>query len=290
MLGVAIWPKTKADEDKLSFGLNKILEEDLSLKLVKNVETKETVLYGLGDQQLDVVLNRLKTKYKVEVTTTEPTVQYRETIRGTVQAEGKHKKQSGGAGQYGHVKVRFEPCESEDMVFEEEVFGGAVPRQYFPAVEAGLRECMNSGVLAGFKVVGVKAVLYDGSYHEVDSKEIAFKAAARLAYREGMPKAKPILLEPIGKVTVSIPDEYTGTIMGDFNKRRGMIMGMDMVDGVQTIEAEVPMSEMQKYATELRSMTQGRGEYEIVFDRYEPAPQPVADKVIREAARKQEQD
>ena len=230
------------------------------------------------------------TKYKVEVTTTEPTVQYRETIRGTVQAEGKHKKQSGGAGQYGHVKVRFEPCESEDMVFEEEVFGGAVPRQYFPAVEAGLRECMNSGVLAGFKVVGVKAVLYDGSYHEVDSKEIAFKAAARLAYREGMPKAKPILLEPIGKVTVSIPDEYTGTIMGDFNKRRGMIMGMDMVDGVQTIEAEVPMSEMQKYATELRSMTQGRGEYEIVFDRYEPAPQPVADKVIREAARKQEQD
>lgn len=283
MLGVAIWPKTKADEDKVSFALAKMADEDKSIRIERNRETKETVLYGLGDQQLDVVISKLKTKYKVDIETTQPKVQYRETIRGTVTVEGKHKKQSGGAGQYGHVFVRFEPCNEEEMVFEEDVFGGAVPRQYFPAVEAGLRECMEKGVLAGYKVVGVKAVLTDGSYHEVDSKEIAFKAAARLAYKAGMPKAKPILLEPIGKVEVFIPEEFTGTIIGDFNKRRGMIMGMDMVDTMQKIEAEVPMAEMQKYATELRSMTQGRGEFTVYFDRYEPAPQQVADKVIKEA-------
>ena len=282
MLGVAIWPKTKADEDKLSFALAKMAEEDRSIRIERNRETKETVLYGLGDQHLDVTLSKLKTKYKVEVETTQPKVQYRETIRGTITAEGKHKKQSGGAGQYGHVFVRFEPCDSEEMEFTEEVFGGAVPRQYFPAVEAGLRECMERGVLAGYKVVGVKAVLTDGSYHDVDSKEIAFKSAARLAYKAGMPKAKPILLEPIGQVEVLIPEEFTGTIIGDFNKRRGMIMGMDIIDGVQKINAEVPMSEMQRYATELRSMTQGRGEFAVAFDRYEPAPQQISDKVIKE--------
>ncbi len=284
MLGYAIAPKTKADEDKMSFALQRILEEDKSLRFVRNNETHEQVLYAMGDQAVDVVVNKLKNKYKVEITTKEPKVQYRETIRGKVEAEGKHKKQSGGAGQYGHVKVRFEPCDSEEMVFEEEVFGGAVPKQYFPAVEQGLRECMEKGVLAGYKVVGVKATLYDGSYHEVDSKEIAFKAAARLAYKDGMPKAKPIILEPIGKVTVLVPEEYTGTIVGDFNKRRGMIVGMELTDdGDQKIDAEVPMAEMTKYATELRSMTQGRGTYVIEFDRYEPAPQLVADKVIKEA-------
>ncbi len=282
LLGVAIWPKTKADEDKVSFALAKMCDEDKSIRVVRNPETKETVLYGLGDQQLDVIISKLKSKYKVEIETTEPKVQYRETIRGTVTQEGKHKKQSGGAGQYGHVFVRFEPADCEDMIFEEEVFGGSVPRQYFPAVEAGLRECMLHGVLAGYKVVGVKAVLTDGSYHDVDSKEIAFKAAARIAYKEGLPKAKPIILEPIAKVEVFVPEEYTGTIIGDFNKRRGMIMGMDMVDDLQKVEAEVPLSEMQKYATELRSMTQGRGQYSLQFDRYEPAPQPIADKVIRE--------
>ncbi|MPM58273.1 Elongation factor G [bioreactor metagenome] len=172
------------------------------------------------------------------------------------------------------------------MVFSEAVFGGAVPRQYFPAVEVGLRECMQKGILAGYKVVGVKATLYDGSYHPVDSKEIAFKSAARLAYKAGMPKAQPILLEPIGKCSVYIPEEYTGTIIGDFNKRRGIIMSMDMLDdGLQCVTAEVPLAEMQKYATELRSMTQGRGGFDLSFDRYEPAPQPVADKVIAEAAR-----
>ena len=177
------------------------------------------------------------------------------------------------------------------MVFDEEVFGGAVPKQYFPAVEAGLRECMQKGVLAGYKVVGVKATLYDGSYHEVDSKEIAFKAAARLAYKAGMPKAKPILLEPIGKVVVYVPEEYTGTIVGDFNKRRGMIMGMELTeDGDQKIEAEVPMAEMVKYATELRSMTQGRGTYLVEFDRYEPAPNNIAEKVIKAAEKDKEEE
>lgn len=284
MLGMAITPKTKADEDKMSFALQRVLEEDHSLRLEKNTETKEQILYAMGDQALDVVCNKLKNKYKVEINLAPYKIQYRETIRGTVEAEGKHKKQSGGAGQYGHVWIRFEPCDSEDMVFEEEIFGGAVPKQYFPATEQGLRECMEKGVLAGYKVVGVKATLFDGSYHDVDSKEIAFKAAARLAYKAGMPKAKPILLEPIGKVTVYVPEEYTGTIIGDFNKRRGIIMGMEMTeDNEQKIDAEVPMAEMQKYATELRSMTQGRGYYVIEFDRYEPAPQPVAEKVIANA-------
>ncbi|MDO4701735.1 MAG: elongation factor G [Erysipelotrichaceae bacterium] len=291
MLGVAIWPKTKLDEDKMSFAVAKMLEEDKSLRLDKNVETHEQVLYAMGDQAIDVVINKLKTKYKVEVTTTQPKVQYRETIRGKVEAEGKHKKQSGGAGQYGHVWIRFEPCESEEMVFEEEVFGGAVPKQYFPATEAGLRECMNKGVLAGYKVVGVKATLYDGSYHDVDSKEIAFKAAARLAYKAGMPKAKPVLLEPVGKVIVEVPEEYTGTIIGDFNKRRGMIVGMELNDDKdQVITAEVPMSEMQKYATDLRSMTQGRGVYSMEFDRYEQAPAHISDKVIKEAVKDEDED
>lgn len=291
MLGVAVWPKTKADEDKMSFSIQRILEEDKSLRFVKNSETHEQVLYAMGDQAIDVIVNKLKSKYKVEVDLTEPKVQYRETIRGTVTAEGKHKKQSGGAGQYGHVFVRFEPCDSEEMVFAEEVFGGSVPRQYFPAVEVGLRESMLKGVLAGYKVVGVKAVLTDGSYHDVDSKEIAFKSAARLAYKAGMPKAKPILLEPVGKVRVMLPEEYTGAIIGDFNKRRGMIVGMELNDyKEQIIEAEVPMAEMQKYATELRSMTQGKGEYTVEFDRYEAAPGPVADKVIAKAQKELEED
>ncbi|MBR2552499.1 MAG: elongation factor G [Erysipelotrichaceae bacterium] len=281
MLGVAIMPKTKADEDKMSFALQKILDEDKSLRLEKNAETNEQILYAVGDQHIDVVLSKLKNKYKVEVQTAEPTVQYRETIRGKAEVQGKHKKQSGGAGQYGDVWIRFEPCDSDEMVFAEEVFGGAVPRQYFPAVEDGLRECMKSGVLAGYKVVGVKATLYDGSYHPVDSKEIAFKAAARLAYKAGMPKAKPILLEPIVKATVTAPEEYTGAIIGDFSKRRGIIMGSEVTaDHEIVVDVEVPMAEMMRYATELRSMTQGRGSYHVEFARYEPAPQNIAESVI----------
>ena len=289
MLGYAIRPKTKADEDKLSVGIRNLMQEDGTIRLENNAETHEQVLYGIGDQQIDLILSKLKSKYKVEVETSTPTVQYRETIRGKSEAQGKYKKQNGGAGQYGDVWVRFEPCESEEMEFGEEVFGGAVPKQYFPPVEQGLRDCMEKGPLAGFKVVGVKAILFDGSYHPVDSKEVAFKEAARLAYNAAMPKAKPVLLEPIGKVTVNAPEEYTGTLMGDMTKRRGIIMDMGMNDeGEQVIKAEVPMAEMQTYANELRAMTQGRGRYVFAFDRYEPAPKDVADKVIAQAKAKAE--
>ena len=289
MLGYAIHPKTKADEDKLSSGIHNLMLEDHTIKLVNNEETHEQVLYGVGDQHIDLILSKLKSKYKVEVTTEKPTVQYRETISAKAEAQGKYKKQNGGAGQYGDVWVRFEPTDSDDMVFAEEVFGGAVPKQYFPPVEQGLRDCMNKGVLAGYKVVGVKATLYDGSYHPVDSKEVAFKEAARLAYNAAMPNAKPVLLEPIGKAVVTAPEDYTGTLMGDFTKRRGIILDMGTdEDGLQVIRAEVPMAEMLTYATELRSMTQGRGSYELAFDRYEAAPHDVAQKVID--ARKSEKE
>ena len=294
MLGVAVSPKTKDDEDKMSDALKKVLVEDKSLNFVRNAETGEQVLYAVGDQQIDVVVSKLKNRYKVEIALKEPKVQYRETIRGKSEVQGKYKKQNGGAGQYGDVWVRFEPNpDSEEMVFAEEVFGGAVPKNYFPSVEAGLRGCMAKGPLAGCKVVNVKATLYDGSYHPVDSKPNSFEAAARLAFKAGIPKANPILLEPIGKVTVICPEEYTGDIIGDFNKRRGMILDTGSADaGEAKIEAEVPMAEMMKYATELRSMTKGRGTYVIDFDRYEPAPQNVTDKVVAATAaeRKDEDD
>ena len=284
MLGVAVEPKTKADEDRMSEALKKILSEDKTLKFEKNVETGEQVLSAIGDQAIDNVVNKLKNKYKVEINMKTPKIQYRETITKMAEAQGKHKKQSGGAGQYGDVHIRFEPCDSDDMIFEEEIFGGAVPKQYFPPTEQGLRECMEHGVLAGYKVVGVKCTLFDGSYHEVDSKEIAFKAAARLAYKAGMPKANPIILEPIGKVTIVAPETYTGTIMGDISKRNGSILNMTMnEDGDQVIEAEAPLAEMQKYATELRSITQGRGSFTMNFDRYQRASKEVTDKVIKES-------
>ncbi|MBQ6531708.1 MAG: elongation factor G [Solobacterium sp.] len=288
-LGMAIWPKTKTDEDKMSVGIRNMCDEDKTIRLDKNAETREQVLYGLGDQHIDLILSKLKSKYKVEVTTTVPTVQYRETILGKAEAQGRHKKQNGGAGQFGDVWVRFEPTDSEDMEFAEEVFGGSVPKQYFPPVEQGLRECMEKGPLAGFKVVGVKATLFDGSYHPVDSKEVAFKEAARLAYNAAMPNAKPALLEPIGKVEIIAPESYTGTLMGDFTKRRGLILGMDLDEnGDQRMVGEAPMSEMLTYANELRSMTQGRGKFTIAFDRYEIAPRDVADKVIAAAKAKKD--
>ena len=287
MLGYAIRPKTKADEDKLSVGIRNLMQEDGTIRLDNNAETHQQVLYGLGDQHIDLIISKLKAKYKVEIETETPIVQYRETIRGKAEAQGKYKKQNGGAGQYGDVWVRFEPTDSEDMVFAEEVFGGAVPKQYFPPTEQGLRDCMNKGVLAGFKVVGVKATLYDGSYHPVDSKEVAFKEAARLAYNAAMPKANPVLLEPIGKVTIVAPEEYTGTLMGDVTKRRGLILDMQMnEDNEQVIVAEAPMSEILTYANDLRSMTQGRGKYVVEFDRYQAAPKDVADKVIAAAKAK----
>ncbi|MDO4940124.1 MAG: elongation factor G [Erysipelotrichaceae bacterium] len=286
MLGLAISPKTKDDEDKMSDALKKVLIEDKSLNFVRNAETGEQVLYAIGDQQIDVVMSKLKSRYKVEIVTKEPKVQYRETIRGKSEVQGKYKKQNGGAGQYGDVWVRFEPNpDSEEMVFAEEVFGGAVPKNFFPSVEAGLRGCMAKGPLAGCKVINVKATLYDGSYHPVDSKPNSFEAAARLAFKAGIPKANPILLEPIGKVTVICPEEYTGDIIADCTKRRGMIVNQSATpDGDTLIEAEVPMAEMLKYATELRSMTKGRGSYVIDFDRYEQAPQNVTEKVVAATA------
>lgn len=281
MLGMAVYPKSKNDEDKMSSALARMCEEDPTLRLENNKETKQTVLYGIGDQHLDVILNKLKSKYKVEVRLETPKVAYRETIRKKAVGEGRHKKQSGGHGQFGHVFVEYAPNpEEEEMVFEEKVFGGAVPRQYFPAVEAGLRECMQHGILAGFKVVNVKATLLDGKYHDVDSSEMAFKLAARLSYKAGMAQADPLLLEPIVTITVRVPDEYTGAIIGDFNKRRGAIMGMDMKDDCQEITAQVPLAEVQKYPIDLRAMTQGRGSYTQVFERYDPVPSNLAGAII----------
>lgn len=291
MLAMSVHPKSKNDEDKMSNALARMVEEDPTLRLNNNVETKETVLYGVGDQHIDVVLAKLKSKYKVEVTLDTPKIPYRETIRSKVVGEGRHKKQSGGHGQFGHVFVEFAPNPDDlEMVFEEKVFGGAVPRQYFPAVEIGLRESMQKGILAGYKVVNVKATLLDGKYHDVDSSEMAFKLAARLAYKAGMKEAKPILLEPIVNVFVKVPDEYTGTIIGDFNKRRGAIMGMDMNDGYQIINAQVPLAEMMRYPIELRAMTQGRGTYTQEFDRYDPVPSNLSDRIIKEAQVEEEED
>lgn len=291
MLAVAVWPKSKNDDDKLSNALARMVEEDQTCRLVNNKETKENVFYGVGDQHLDVLVAKMKAKYKVEVTLTTPKIPYRETIKKTVIGEGRHKKQSGGHGQFGHVFVEFAPNpDEEEMVFEEKVFGGAVPRQYFPAVEVGLRECMVKGYLAGYKVVNMKATLLDGKYHDVDSSEMAFKLAAHLAYKAAMPQANAILLEPIMCATVVVPDEYTGTIIGDFNKRRGTIMGMDLEGDNQVITANVPLSEMMRYPTELRSMTQGRGKYTQVFDRYEPVPANLAEKVIADNKKEEEEE
>ncbi|MEG0094054.1 MAG: elongation factor G [Erysipelotrichaceae bacterium] len=291
MLAMAVFPKSKNDDDKLSSGLSRMVEEDPTLLIENNQETHQTVLYGIGDQHIDVALSKLKSKYKVEVDLVEPKVQYRETIKKKVIGEGRHKKQTGGHGQFGHVFVEFAPNpDEEEMVFEEKVFGGAVPRQYFPAVEVGLRECMNKGILAGYKVVNIKATLLDGKYHDVDSSEMAFKQAARLSYKAGMELANPILLEPIVNVFVKVPDEFTGTIMGDFNKRRGMIVGMDMKDGYQVINANVPMAEMMKYPIELRAMSQGRGTYTQEFDRYEPVPPMISTKIIAAATKDKEEE
>ncbi len=273
---MAFEPKAKGDEDKIAAGLTKLAEEDTTLKFESNSEIKQLLVTGLGDQHLDVAVSRLKAA-GTEVNVVQPKVTYRETITKKIQAEGKHKKQSGGHGQYGHVKIEFEPCDSEGLVFEEKIFGGSVPKNYHPAVEKGLTEMMSEGIQAGYKVVGIKATLYDGSYHDVDSSEMAFKMAAHLAFKE-LVNAGPILLEPIGHLEVSIPDEYTGDIMGDINKRRGRVLGIEP----ERIVAEVPMSEMNKYAIELRSMTQGRGEFTLQFERYEQAPPNVVQKVISE--------
>lgn len=284
LYGQAVNAKTKNDEDKLSGSLNRIQEEDPTFRVVVNPETRETVIYGIGDQHLEVIVNKLQTKFKTGVTLQNPKITYRETITKSAVGEGRHKKQSGGHGQFGHVFVEFAPNEDkEEMEFAEKVFGGAVPRQYFPAVETGLRECVQEGPLAKYKMVNVKTTLLDGKYHDVDSSEMAFKMAARLAYKDAMAKCAPILLEPIMNVTVTVPDEYTGTILGDLNKRRGAILSMTPEDDLQVIEAQVPMAELAKYSVDLRSMTQGLGRYTLSMDRYDPVPESLAKRIIETA-------
>ena len=282
---MAIFPKTKGQDDKVAAGLSKLNEEDVSFSLVNNGETKQQVLSGAGDIQLDVLCSKLKSRFGVEAELKPARVPYREKIKAKVEAHGRHKKQTGGSGQFGDVWVRFEPQDEQDeMIFSEEVFGGSVPKNFFPAVEKGLREAVNKGVLAGYPLVGLKATLYDGSYHPVDSNEMAFKTAAQLAYKEGIPNAKPTILEPIGTLKVTIPDASLGDIMSDISsKRRGTVLGMTAEDGMQTVEAEVPIAEMSSYTIDLRSMTQGRGSFTLKFNRYEEAPQNVQQKVIEEA-------
>lgn len=288
VLYYAIEAKTKGDEEKLSTSLRRLKEEDPSIVIERNPETKQLTIGGQGKVQLDVILEKLKNTFGVEVNIIPFIIPYRETIKGTASVQGKHKKQSGGAGQYGDVWIRFEPSD-EDFIFDEEVFGGAVPKNYFPAVEKGIIESKEHGVLAGYPVTNFKAVLYDGSYHDVDSNEVSFKLAANIAFKKGMEEAKPVLLEPIVKVEVVVPDTYLGDVMGDMNKRRGRILGMDQQsDGTQLLIAEAPQAEMFEYSIDLRALTQGRGIFTMEFTRYEEVPSNIAEKVIAEAKAKKE--
>ncbi|NLW88712.1 MAG: elongation factor G [Clostridiaceae bacterium] len=289
-LTMGIVPKVKGEEDKIVAGLNKLADEDPVFTVVNDPETRQIVISGLGEQEINVLKSKLKNKFNVDADLEEPRVPYREAIRKKVKVQGKHKKQSGGHGQYGDVWIEFEPVESDTLVFEEKVFGGSVPKNYFPAVEKGLMDSVGRGVLAGFPVVNLKATLVDGSYHDVDSSEMAFKIAAGLAFKNGLPQAGPVLLEPISSVTVHIPEDKQGDIMGDMNKRRGRIMGIDADEDGSVISCEVPTAEMASYATDLKSMTQGRGWYTIQHARYEQAPSDVASKVIEERKALLEED
>ncbi len=288
---MSVFPKKQGDEDKVFNGLRRLEEEDVTFKLSKNEETNEMQISGLGEMHLDVISKKLKNKFNAEIILAEPKIPYRETIRKSVKAEGKHKKQSGGHGQYGHCWIEFEPITdgSANFEFVDKVVGGVVPRAYIPAVEKGLLECVKKGVLAGYPVVNLRCTLYDGSYHDVDSSEMAFKIAASLAYKKGLKEANPVLLEPIYHVEVIVPDDYMGDIIGDLNKRRGRILGMSPVEEGQKVVAEVPYAEMLKYSTDLRSMTQARGTFDMWFERYEEAPPNIAAKVIEAAAAQAEE-
>ncbi|MBD5631952.1 MAG: elongation factor G [Clostridia bacterium] len=278
-ISLAVTTAVKGDEDKMAAGFARMREEDYTFSVEKRADTGELILSGQGEVHLEMLAKKLKSRYGIEVKLSEPKIPYRETIRAVASAEGKHKKQSGGHGQYGHCKVRFEPCESE-FEFADEVVGGAVPKQYIPAVEKGLRECLSRGVLAGYPVTGVRAVLYDGSYHDVDSSEMAFKAAAALAFKEGIKNASPVLLEPVMKLKVAVDGEYLGGVMGDISKRRGRISDSSTEGNVTTVVAEVPLSEITKYATDLRGLTRGQGKFSTEFLRYEELPPQLAEKII----------
>ena len=287
---MAIYPAKKGDEDKVAQGISKLADEDPTIKFENNHETHEMLVSGLGEQHLDVVISRLKTKYNVDASLQKPKIAYRETIRKKVTAQGRYKKQSGGHGQFGDVWIEFEPFDTDGLEFAERVVGGAVPKNFFPAVEKGLRDSIQKGVLAGYPTVGIKATLYDGSYHPVDSSEMSFKTAASLAYKNGIPNASPTLLEPIGSLKATVPDGNMGDVMGEVNKRRGRVLGMSPADGgMQVVEAEVPIAEMADFSTFIRQITQGRGSYEFTFVRYEDAPANVAQKVIEQAKKEAEE-
>lgn len=289
-LFMAVEPKAKGEEEKVGNGLGRLHEEDPSFSVERNSETSQTLLGGQGEIQIGIITTKLKERYGVDVDLLDPKVAYRETIKGSADVQGKHKKQSGGAGQYGDVHIRFSPTQ-EEFEFSEELFGGSVPKNYVPAVEKGLRESMQKGPLSGSKVQGIKAVLYDGSYHDVDSNEMAFKIAASLAFKKGIEEAKPILLEPVVHVEVYVPDDYTGDVMGDMNKRRGKVLGMEpQSGGGQKIIAEAPQAEMFKYAINLRSMTQARGSFTMAFERYEEVPVQSAQKIIADYKKNQEEN
>ena len=286
---IAIEAKDKNDEEKIGTGLNRLREEDPSFMIERNAETHQTLLGGQGDIQLNIILAKLKDRFGVEVNIVPQKIAYRETIKGSSDVQGKHKKQSGGAGQYGDVHIRFSPSQQDGLEFSEELFGGSIPRNYVPAVEKGLQECMSKGPLAGCKVVNVKAVLYDGSYHEVDSNEVSFKMAAALAFKKGIVEAKPCLLEPIMHMEIFVPDDNMGDVMGDMNKRRGKILGMEpQANGEQKLLAEAPQAELFDYSLGLRSMTQGRGTFEMTFDRYQELPKQMAEKIIADHQAAQE--
>lgn len=285
-MSMAMFTKGKTDDSKIASSIARLIEEDATIAYEVNAETKQQILSGLGEQHLDVVISKLRSKFGIDLGLEKPRVPYRETIHKKVKVQGKHKKQSGGHGQYGDVWVEFEPTDSEEMVFEEAVFGGSVPKNFFPAVEKGLREACKVGMLAGYPMVGVLARLVDGSYHPVDSNDMSFQMAARLAYKSGIPQAGPVLLEPIGELKVVVPDANNGDIIGDLNKRRGRVLGMNPVEGeegISEVEAEVPMSEMHDFTTALRAMTQGRGSFSFHFVRYEELPKMLEDGVIEEA-------
>ncbi len=287
---MAIAPKTRGQDEKVAAGLTRLNEEDPSFRVANNPETKQTVVSGTGDQQLDVLVSKLKSRFGVEAVLSTAKVAYRERIKKKVEAHGRHKKQTGGSGQFGDVWIRFEPQEEqEEMIFAEEVFGGSVPRNFYPAVEKGLREAVQKGPLAGYPMVNLKSTLYDGSYHPVDSNEVAFKTAAILAFKEGIPNAAPTLLEPIGSLKVTVPADNMGDVIGDLNKRRGRVMGMEHdSEGNTMVEAEVPMAEMGSYAIDLRAMTQARGSFVLRFERYEEVPKANQAKIIEEAKKNEE--
>jgi elongation factor G len=286
---VAVVPKSKGDEDKIGAGITRLTEEDPTIKVERNPETFQTILSGMGDLHLDVITERLRRKFGVDVTLKEPRIAYRETVKGSSDVEGRHKKQTGGRGQYGHVYIKFDSLPTgSGFEFADKVFGGSVPRQYIPAVEKGLREAIQEGVLAGYPATDIRATLYDGSFHPVDSSEMAFKIAALLAFKKGCMEARPVLLEPIMSVEITVPDQYMGDVMGDLNKKRGRILGMEPKGPNQIIRALVPASGMLKYAIDLRSMTQGRGVYTMQFDHYEEVPANESEKIVEEAKKAKE--